>query len=100
MKVSIVIPAHNSAATLEETLSSVRAQTFAEWEAIIVNDGSFDQTETVAQCLADEDSRIQVVRQPQGGVSAARNTGIVRAQHDWLLFLDADDWLAPAHLEG
>jgi len=99
VNVSIVIPAHNAAATITETLESVRAQTSQDWEAIVVDDGSSDRTAAVAASLAARDDRIRVVSRPHQGVSAARNTGIGLARFDWLLFLDADDWLSASFLE-
>ncbi|MEP9410710.1 MAG: glycosyltransferase [Candidatus Brocadia sp.] len=99
MNISIIIPAHNAAGTLAETIESVRAQTFTDWEAIVVDDGSSDGTAAIATSYAGKDSRIRVISQPKMGVSAARNTGIKQARFDWLLFLDGDDWLSPQHLE-
>jgi len=99
-KVSIIIPAHNAAETIAETLESLLAQTYQGWEAIIVDDGSTDGTAQIAARFADRDARIRVISQPrQGGVSAARNTGIALVRYDWLLFLDADDWISSQHLE-
>lgn len=97
--VSVVIPAHNAATTITDTLESVCIQTFSNWEAIIVNDGSNDETAAIATSFAEQDSRIRLVSQLQMGVSAARNTGINLAKFDWLLFLDSDDWILPSHLE-
>jgi peptidoglycan/xylan/chitin deacetylase (PgdA/CDA1 family)/SAM-dependent methyltransferase len=97
--VSIVIPAYNAAATLAETLESIRSQTSREWEAIVVDDGSSDATAVIASSFGPQDSRIRVVSRPHEGVSAARNAGIALARFDWLLFVDADDWLVPEYLE-
>jgi glycosyltransferase involved in cell wall biosynthesis len=97
--VSVVVPAYNAAATLGEALDSVLAQTYPSWEVVVVNDGSTDSTEEIAQAYAAQDARIRVVTQENGGESAARNTGIEQAQYDWLVFLDSDDWIAPTHLE-
>ncbi len=99
MNVSIIIPAHNAADTLSETLESLLAQTHRHWEAIIVNDGSTDETDAIATNYSKKDARIYSIGQQQGGEAAARNTGINRANFDWLLFLDADDWIAPSYLE-
>ena len=99
MNVSIVIPAFNAARTLAAALESVLAQVSPCWEAIVVDDGSTDGTGDLARAFAARDSRIRVVSQPNAGESAARNTGVSRAQYEWLLFLDADDWIAPNHLE-
>lgn len=97
--VSIIIPAYNAAETVEKTLDSLQAQTVRRWEGIIVDDGSTDSTGEIIARHAAEDSRLRVISQPNAGVSAARNTGIADAQYDWLLFLDADDWMTPNALE-
>src|SRR5438045_6025761 len=99
INVSVIIPAYNASATLAETVESLLAQTCSHWEAIIVDDGSDDDTVAVAKSFAERDMRIRVVRQPHQGISAARNTGIDQARYEWLLFLDADDWLLPRALE-
>jgi len=99
MNVSVIIPAHNAAETIAETLESLLAQTYSGWEAIVVDDGSTDGTAAIAASFAEGDARIRVVSQPQMGGCAARNTGIGLARFDWLLFLDADDWLLPHHLK-
>lgn len=99
MKVSVIIPAYNAAPTIRETLLSLQAQTFPDWEAIIINDGSSDDTFTTANEFAIQDSRIRVINQLNQGVSAARNFGVKEALSDWVLFLDADDWILPQHLE-
>ena len=98
-EVSVIIPAYNAAGTLAETLESLLAQTHGGWEAIIVDDGSTDRTAEVANRYTAEDRRMRLVRRANGGESAARNTGIAEARYEWLLFLDADDWIAPTHLE-
>lgn len=97
--VSVIIPAHNAAATIAETLDSLRAQTLADWEAIVIDDGSTDATWAIAAHYAARDARIRVLRQSHSGVSTARNAGVQAAHTDWLLFLDADDWILPAHLQ-
>jgi glycosyltransferase involved in cell wall biosynthesis len=99
MNVSVIIPAYNAADTIAETLRSLSSQTSTSWEAIVVDDGSTDTTAAVARTCANADRRITVFSQPNAGESGARNTGIRRAQFDWLLFLDADDWIASDHLE-
>jgi predicted nucleic acid-binding Zn-ribbon protein len=99
MHVSIVIPARNAAGTIADALESLCAQTCDTWEAIVVDDGSTDETARIADRFAERDSRIRVIRQAGAGESGARNTGIGHARHEWLLFLDADDWISPLHLE-
>lgn len=98
-RVSVIVPAFNAAATIAETLESLLAQTFRGWEAIVVDDGSTDATDGVVRTFTARDGRIRSVRRDNGGESAARNTGIANAGGEWLLFLDADDWIAPEHLE-
>lgn len=99
MNVSVIIPAHNAAATLADTLDSLLAQTLADWEAIVVDDGSIDETAAIAARYAERDARVRTVSQGRGGESAARNAGIRLARYDWVLFLDSDDWLLPLYLE-
>ena len=99
MRVSVVIAAHNAEDTIAETLQSLLDQTFSKWEAIVVDDGSTDRTRDVAEGFAGRDTRFRILSRPQGGVSTARNRGIALARFKWLLFLDADDWIFPEHLE-
>ena len=99
LPVSIVMPAYNAAATIGEAIDSVLAQTMPHWELIVVDDGSTDETAAIVQRYVQEDGRIHLLQQVNAGGSAARNVGIAQASHAWLLFLDADDWLLPAHLE-
>jgi peptidoglycan/xylan/chitin deacetylase (PgdA/CDA1 family)/SAM-dependent methyltransferase len=99
MHVSIVIPAYNAADTIGDTLQSLLEQTFTQWEAIVVNDGSTDNTAETVQHFIARDKRIRIVSQGNQGLSGARNSGLALAEFDWLLFLDADDWIFPHHLE-
>ena len=98
LPVSIVTPAYNAADTIAETIGSVLAQTMPQWALIVVDDGSTDETAVITQQYAQADGRIRLIQQENRGGSAARNVGIAQAKHEWLLFLDADDWLLPAHL--
>lgn len=99
MNVSIIIPAHNAAGTIGEALQSLLAQSHRDWEAIVVDDGSTDETAAVTAGYAEKDNRIRLVRLPRVGVNAARNKGIELGSFGWLYFLDADDWILPAFLE-
>ena len=99
ISVSVIIPAHNAASTLGEALESLLTQTHGSWQAIVADDGSTDATADVASSYAARDGRFELLRRKRGGAGAARNAGLKRARHDWLLFLDADDWLDPRHLE-
>lgn len=89
-KISIIIPFFNSESTLKRAVDSVISQSFSEWELILVNDGSSDQSERIAKSYL-EDQRISYIYQENKGVSAARNLGASKAKADWLIFLDSDD---------
>lgn len=92
-RVAVVVPCYNAEATLGRTVLSLRAQSFADWTAVLVDDGSTDRTFEVAQAWAAAEPRIQVVRKANGGVASARNAGIAEASGEWLMFLDSDDYL-------
>lgn len=93
--VSVVIPAYNAAWCVSKAIDSVLAQDFDDFEVIVVNDGSTDDT---APMLAAYGGAIHVIDQPNGGMSSARNAGIRAARGELLAFLDADDWWLPAKL--
>jgi GT2 family glycosyltransferase len=97
---SVIIPAFNAIDTLDETVRSVIAQTRPDWEAIIVDDGSTDGTQSAAERWRERDRRIKVVSRPNKGLAASRNDGAVLAASPWLLFLDADDLIEPEYLES
>lgn len=98
--VSIIIPCYNYAHTLSETLNSIKAQTLSRWEAIIVNDGSSDNTREVIESFTLSDARFIGLHQENKGVSAARNAGIQAAKGTYVMFLDADDLITPRKLEA
>jgi len=95
---SVVIPLFNKANTIERALQSVLNQTFQQFEIIIVNDGSSDNS--VAKATEIHDERIRIIHQENQGVSVARNTGIENATYNWIAFLDADDEWLPEFLEA
>lgn len=97
--VSVIIPAYNAEDTIAETIASVRSQTLADLEVIIIDDASTDGTAAVIAAAAARDARLIVLRQPNNrGPSAARNRGFAAAQGRWLALLDADDDYAPGRL--
>ena len=98
--VSIITPAWNAAAYIEETIASVRAQAFEDWEWLIVDDGSTDDTVAIVGAHAARDPRITLLRQTNAGPSAARNRAMGRAAGQWFAFLDSDDTWAPRFLEA
>ena len=95
---TIIIPVFNRAHLLRETIASVLAQTVADFELIVVDDGSSDDPGTVCRSVADP--RIRFVRQDNGGASSARNRGMDEARGDYVAFLDSDDRYLPGHLES
>ena len=97
MKFSVVIPVYNGAAHLESAVRCLQGQSFGDWEAVIVDDGSTDATPEIAERLAAGDARLRVFHQPNGGVSVARNRGLDEARGEWVVWLDADDaWVEGA----
>lgn len=97
--VSVIIPVYNTEKYLRQCLDSVLAQTYSDWEAILVDDGSTDTSGTICDEYADADTRVKVLHTANAGVSAARNTALDSACGEWLTFVDADDMLAPDALE-
>lgn len=97
--VSVVIPAYNAAGVIRDALESVRIQTFPAWETVIVDDGSTDDTCSIAERYVRLDSRFRLIRQSNAGVGAARNTGIRQAEGRYIAPLDADDFWTPDKLE-
>ncbi|HEY1686158.1 MAG TPA: glycosyltransferase [Tepidisphaeraceae bacterium] len=95
MSISVVIPAYNAGQYLDETIWSVRAQSFNDWELIIVDDGSKDDTAFIVERHVVADSRIRLIRQENQGVSHSRNNGLAQSDpvRPMVLFLDADDLL-------
>jgi glycosyltransferase involved in cell wall biosynthesis len=97
--VSIIVPCYNQAQYLDTTLQSVLEQTYGNWECVIVNDGSTDNSEEIALPWTVKDSRFVYVKQRNCGLSAARNTGLKMVNGTFIQFLDADDYLFPDKLE-
>lgn len=98
-KVSIIVPCYNQAQFLGEALQSVLNQTNTNWECVIVNDGSPDNTEEVAQKWVEKDTRFRYLKKENGGLSNARNAGITRAKGEFILPLDADDKIGQNYLK-
>lgn len=97
--VSIIIPAYNCADYLAKTVESVQNQQYLFWELIIVDDGSTDKTVEVIEKLIESDSRIRLLKQPNGRQGKARNNGIRHAKGEWIAFLDSDDIWFPEKLK-
>ena len=99
--VSIITPSYNSAKFIAETIQSVQNQTYSNWEMIIVDDGSSDETERVVLSIIQNDRRIQFHKLSQNsGPAVARNIGIEKASGDYMTFIDADDIWFPTFIEN
>ena len=94
---SVVIPLYNKGALIKRTLDSVLAQSFQDFEIIVVDDGSKDDSADYVKAYSE--TRVKYFYKANGGVSSARNYGIEKASHEWIVFLDADDELLPNALE-
>lgn len=97
--VSIIMPAYNTERYLSKCIESIICQSFRDWELLISDDGSTDNTYAVAQKYAETDSRIKVIHNVNRGVSVARNHCLEKAQGDYLCFIDSDDTVEPSFLE-
>ena len=92
--ISIIVPVYNNEKYLCRCIDSIIAQTFIDWECLLIDDGSTDSSPKICDEYAQRDNRIKVIHQENKGVSAARNTGIEKAIGKWISFCDSDDWLA------
>lgn len=99
MKVSVIIPLYNKRAYVQRTLESVLAQTYTDYEVIVVDDGSTDDSGEVVERLIGGKADWHILHQQNAGVAAARNAGVAASKGEFLAFLDADDWWAPTYLE-
>ena len=100
MELSIVIPIYNVERTLQRCIDSVLGQSFQDFEMILVDDGSKDNSSVMADEIAQSDSRISVIHQSNQGLSAARNTGIKVAKGKYITFIDSDDFIAQDTYKG
>ncbi|MEZ3506024.1 MAG: glycosyltransferase [Lachnospiraceae bacterium] len=98
-KISVIIPVYNTEEYIRDCVTSVLEQTFQDFEIILINDGSQDNSGELCERLCTEDQRIRVIRQDHKGVSVARNAGIDVAKGKYLFFLDSDDIIHPQLLE-
>ncbi len=97
--VSIIIPAYNVENYIDECLESILAQTYSNWEAIVVDDGSKDSTWDHILKIASRDSRFRTYRRDNSGVSATRNFALLEAKGEYIQFVDSDDYIAPEAVE-
>lgn len=98
-KISIIVPIYNGEKFVQRCLNNITSQTFRDFEAILVDDGSTDRSGAVCEEYAKKDNRFRVLHQKNAGVSSARNLGIVNAKGDWIAFVDCDDSIKETYLE-
>ena len=98
-KVSVIVPVYNAEPYLRRCLDSILAQTFTDFEAILVDDGSTDHSGAICDEYAVRDARFKTIHIPNGGVSSARNMGLKQAKGMWVAFVDADDCVSPDYLQ-
>ncbi len=96
--ISIIVPVYNAINYLPQCIDSIICQSYIDWELILVDDGSKDQSGKICDEYTKQDNRIKVIHQSNNGVSSARNAGINHAKGEYLCFVDADDWLEPSFL--
>lgn len=94
-EISVIVPVYNAGEFVGACIESVVSQTFADWELLLVDDGSTDGSNAICRRYASADQRIKLIEQPNGGVSSARNAGLDRASGRYVAFLDADDAFFP-----
>lgn len=94
-QLSIIVPVYNVEKFLDKCLSSILSQTFTEFELILVDDGSTDGSGEICNRYAESDNRIHVIHKKNGGLSSARNQGIITARGEYIGFCDSDDWVEP-----
>lgn len=97
--ISVIVPVYKVERYLRECVDSILMQTFTDFELILVDDGSPDRCPQICDEYAARDSRVKVIHQANGGLSAARNAGIEIAQGEYLTFIDSDDYVSPAYLQ-
>ena len=96
--ISIIIPIYNSASYLNQCIESILNQTYTDWECILINDGSKDNSGNICDNWTKRDDRIHVIHQTNQGVSAARNRGIQESKGEYITFIDSDDWVNKTYL--
>lgn len=97
---SIIVPVYNAETTLNRCVDSILAQTYRNFELILVDDGSRDRSAEIIDQYASADPRVIAIHKLNGGVSSARNAGLDRATGDYVAFIDADDYVDSNYLDG
>lgn len=97
--ISVIVPVYNVERYVRACLDSILAQTFTDFELIVINDGSTDGSGAICDAVAAKDDRVTVIHKENGGQSAARNLGLDRARGEWITFVDSDDWIDSDYYE-
>lgn len=98
--ISMIVPVYNAEKYIRRCIESIQNQTYSNFELILVNDGSKDDSLSLCRKMAAEDGRIIVLDRPNGGASAARNTGLEKMKGQYVVFVDSDDFVSPSYLEN
>lgn len=98
-KISVIVPVYNVEKYLHKCIDSILAQTFTDFELLLINDGSKDNSGKICDEYGEKDKRIRVFHKENGGVSSARNMGLDNARGEWIAFVDSDDWVERGYLE-
>lgn len=97
--ISIIVPIYNAEKYLHRCIDSILAQSYTDFELLLINDGSPDGSGAICDSYAAKDSRVRIFHKENGGVSSARNFGIEQARGEWITFIDADDWVSKDFLQ-
>ena len=97
-KISVIVPVYNTEKYLRRCVDSILAQTFTDFELLLIDDGSTDSSGAICDEYAQKDSRVRVFHKENGGVSSARNLGLDNATSEWITFVDSDDWISDSFL--
>ena len=99
-EISVIVPVYNADKYLCRCVDSILAQTYTDFELLLIDDGSKDSSSAICDEYASADSRVRVYHKPNGGVSSARNLGLDNARGKWIAFIDADDWVDGDYLKS
>ena len=97
--ISVIVPVYNAEKYISKCIDSILSQTFKDFELILINDGSTDNSDLICDKYASIDNRVKVFHKKNGGAGSARNLGIQKASGDWVMFVDSDDWIEPECLD-
>ena len=97
--ISVIVPIYNSDKYLQRCIDSILSQDFEDFELLLIDDGSTDNSGDICDKYAEKDMRVRVFHKKNGGVSSARNLGIENAKGEWVVFIDSDDWVDITMLE-